>query len=212
MLRIVAVYLAALCLSGCAVVTSERPLFSVADGEGAPALKPGLWAVPAGDCKFSLRASALKWPDCANATLVTGTSLFGGKRDAVGAFPQVLTYRLASGDPVILQVEATANREPGDPKVIYLGVRALASDGQGLITSARVWLALCAKPPLTDGGDLSKPVKLIAGLSPIKGREECQARAPAAVRNAAREAEAWAFSGGGEDVGLVARWIRDGDR
>lgn len=212
MLRIVAVFLVALSLSGCAVVSSERPLFSVADREGAPTLKPGLWAVPAGDCKFSLRASALKWPDCANAALVTATSLFGGKRDAVGAFPQALTYRLASGDPVILQVEAPADREPGDPKVIYLGVRALASDGLGLITSARVWLALCAKPPQTDGGDLSKPVKLAPGLTSIKGREECQARTPAAVRNAARQSEAWAFSGDGEDFGLVARWIRDGDR
>ncbi|CAN5727581.1 hypothetical protein BH11PSE1_BH11PSE1_24780 [soil metagenome] len=211
MLRIVAVLLAALCLSGCAVVSSERPLFSVADGEGAPTLKPGLWAVPAGDCKFSLRASALKWPDCANAALVTANSLFGGKRDAVGAFPEALIYRLASGDPVILQVEAPADREPGDPKVIYLGLRALASDGQGLITSARVWLALCAKPPLA-GASLSKAVKLAPGLTPIKGRDECQARTPAAVRNAARQSEAWAFSGDGEGFGLVARWIRDGDR
>ncbi|CAN5380271.1 hypothetical protein BH10PSE5_BH10PSE5_22970 [soil metagenome] len=209
MLRIVAVFIAMLSLSGCAVVSSERPLFSIADSEGAPTLKPGLWALPAGDCKFSLRASALKWPDCANAALVTGASLFGGKRDAVGAFPKVLAYRLASGDPVILQVEASADREPGDPKVIYLGVRALASDGQGLITSARVWLALCAKPAV---GDLAKPAKLMPGLAPIKSREECLARTPGAVRNAARQSEAWAFSGDGEDFGLVARWIRDGDR
>ena len=211
MLRMVAVLCAALSLSACAVVSSERPLFSIADSEGAPIPKPGLWALPVGDCKFSPRASALKWPDCANATLVTATSLFGGKRDAAGVFPQAMIYRLASGEPVILQVEAPADRGPGDPKVIYLGVRPLASDGQGLITSARVWLTLCAKPSRIDS-DLGKPTKLAPGLTPIKGREECRAASPAAVRNAARESEAWAFSGHDEGFGLVARWIRDGDR
>ncbi|MDO8801736.1 hypothetical protein [Phenylobacterium sp.] len=211
MLRMVAVLCAALSLSACAVVSSERPLFSIADSEGAPILKPGLWALPVGDCKFSLRVSALKWPDCANATLVTGASLFGGKRDAAGVFPQAMIYRLASGEPVILQVEAPADRGPGDPKVIYLGLRPLASDGQGLITSARVWLALCAQPPPIDGGS-GKPTKLAPGLTPIKGREECRAASAVAVRNAARQSEAWAFSGNDDGSGVVARWIRDGDR
>ena len=212
MLRIVAVLCAALSLSACAVVSSERPLFSAADAPGAPVLKAGLWAMPVGDCKFSLRGSALKWPECANGAYVSPSALVGGKRDASGAFSEALNYRLAAGDPAILQIEAPADREPGDPKVIYLGVRPLAADGDGRVTKARVWLALCAKPPLMDGGSLGKPAKLMPGLTAIKGREECLARTTTAVRNAARQSEAWAFSGEGEDFGLVARWIRDGDR
>lgn len=212
MLRIVALFWVALSLSACAVVSSERPLFSVADGEGAPILKPGLWAAPVGDCKFSLRGSALKWPDCANAMVLTANALIGGKRDAAGAFAETLGYRMVGGDPAILQIEAPPDRGPGDPKVIYLGVRPLASDGQGLITGARVWLTLCAKPPLAEGGDLSQPARLMPGLTALKGRDECLARTPATVRNATRQSEAWAFSGDDRSFGLVARWIRDGDR
>ena len=212
MLRIVAVVWAALSLSACAVVSSDRPLFSPLDAAGAPILKPGLWAMPVGDCRFSMRGPALKWPDCANGAYVGPSTLVGGKRDAAGAFSNALDYRLAAGDPAVLQIEAPADRDPGDPKVIYLGVRPLASDGDGRVTKARVWLALCAKPPAMDAGDRSKPTKLPVGLSAIKGPEECQARTQAAVRNAARQSEAWAFGGDGDDFGLVARWIRDGDR
>ena len=212
MLRIVAVVWAALSLSACAVASSDQPLFSPLDAAGAPVLKPGLWVMPVGDCKFSMRGSALKWPDCANGAYVGPLTLVGGKRDASGAFSEAVNYRLAMGDPAILQIEAPADREPGDPKVIYLGVRPLAADGDGRVTKTRVWLALCARPPQLDVGTLSRPAKLPPGLIAIKGREECLARTQTAVRNAARQSEAWAFGGGGEDFGLVARWIRDGDR
>ncbi|WP_310541202.1 hypothetical protein [Phenylobacterium sp.] len=211
MLRIVAVVWAALSLSACAVVSSDRPLFSPLDAAGAPILKPGLWAMPVGDCTFSMRGSALKWPDCANGAYVGPSALVGGKRDTSGAFSEALTYRMAVGDPAILQIEAPADRAPGDPKVFYLGVRPLASDGDGRVTKARLWLALCAKPPQTDAGN-PRPAKLPVGLTAIKGREECLARTQTAVRNAASQSEAWAFGGDGEDFGLVARWIRDGDR
>ncbi|WP_340644192.1 hypothetical protein, partial [Phenylobacterium sp.] len=164
MLRIVAVFFAALSLSACAVVSSERPLFSPADTSGARVLKPGLWAMPVGDCKFSLRGSALKWPECANGAYVSSSALVGGKRDASGAFSDAVNYRLAAGDPGILQIEAPADREPGDPKVIYLGIRPLAADGDGRVTKARVWLALCAKPQSADGGNGARPAKLAPGL------------------------------------------------
>lgn len=206
MLRIVAVLFAAIGLSGCAVVSSERPLFSVADSEGAPQLRPGLWAAIEPKCKFNPRGPAAAWPKCV-AAVVVGPSTLVDVRPSDGepaSEPPVQTYRLVAGDPMVVQIQT-----PPEPGAFYYGLRPMASDGQGRITKARFWFARCEAP----GGQPARRRKLLAGLHPIKGQEMgCLARAPAAVRNAVRLSEAWAFDGGADDEGGVVRWVRDGDR
>ncbi|MES2342177.1 MAG: hypothetical protein V4597_10905 [Pseudomonadota bacterium] len=208
MLRIIVVLGLALAVAGCGVVSSERPLFTAADSVGAPVLRPGLWAVIEPACKFNPRSPAASWPKCVSAAVVGPSTLVDVKRsdDDSASEPTVQTYRLVAGDPVVVQIQT-----PPEPGAFYYGLRPMASDGQGRITNIRFWSARCEAP--TPVGDTAKRRKLLAGLYPIKGQEAgCLARAPAAVRNAVRLSEAWAFDGGTDDAGGVVRWIRDGDR
>ena len=208
MLRIVVALCLALGTSACAVVSSERPLFTAADSIGAPVLRLGLWAAIEPACKFNPRSPATSWPKCVSAVVVGPSTLVDIKRDddPVGAGPSVQTYRLAAGDPVVVQIQT-----PPETGAFYYGLRPMASDGQGRITNVRFWYARCEAPK--PAHDTVKRRKLLAGLYPIKGQEMgCLARTPAAVRNAVRLSEGWAFDGGAGEAGGTVRWIRDGDR
>lgn len=208
MLRIIVVLGLALGAAGCGVVSSERPLFTAADSVGAPVLRPGLWAVIEPACKFNPRSPAVSWPKCVSAVVVGPSTLVDVKRsdDESASEPTVQTYRLVAGDPVVVQIQT-----PPEPGAFYYGLRPMASDGQGRITNVRFWYARCEAP--TPVGDTAKRRKLLTGLYPIKGQEAgCLARAPAAVRNAVRLSEAWAFDGGTDEAGGIVRWIRNGDR
>lgn len=48
-MRALLIVLAALGLSACNLVYSEKPLFSAADVRGAPRLRPGVWVKPKAD-------------------------------------------------------------------------------------------------------------------------------------------------------------------
>lgn len=208
MLRIVITLCLVLGTSACAVVSSERPLFTAADSVGAPVLRPGLWAAIEPACKFNPRSPAASWPKCVSAVVVGPNTLVDIQRDddPSETGPPVQTYRLAAGDPVVAQIQT-----PPEPGAFYYGLRPMASDGQGRITNVRFWYARCEAPTLV--GDTVKRRKLLAGLYPIKGQEAgCLARTPAAVRNAVRLSEGWAFDGGTDEAGAMVRWIRDGDR
>lgn len=212
MMRSLTAILLALSLSACAAVTSERPLFAAADTRGAPVPRPGLWIMPSAGCRFSPRASAASWPDCANGALVTPSTITGGRRDATGAFTEALSYQLAAGDPAVMELFTPASRDPSDPAILYVGVRPLAADADGQITQARVWMALCAPPAIASAPPGAKVVKLPPGLTPVQGKAYCLARTQAVVRAAIARSETWAFQGKPDDYGLIARWVRDGEK
>lgn len=200
-----------LALGACSSVGSDAPLFGAADATGAPALRPGLWAAPARGCRFSSKASVEKWPDCANAAVVEPHRLLGGRRDANGAFTEVLPYLIAAGEPPVMQIETPPGHELEGPRFLYAGVRPLAADEAGAIVKARVWLALCA-PPVVAGAPQVKPGKLPPGVVPSKDRGHCLTRNKVSLRTMVRTSEGWAFQGKTDDYGLVAFWIRDEPR
>lgn len=213
MLRSLSAILLALGLTACAAVTSERPLIGAADTHGAPVPRPGVWIMPSAGCRFSPRASVASWPDCANGALISPSTIIGGKRDATGAFTEALSYELAAGDPAIMEIFTPPSRDPGDPAIVYVGVRPLAADADGKITQARVWMALCGPPPIANGqAPSTKPAKLPPGLTPVKGKTYCLVKSQAALRAAVARSEAWAFRGTPDDYGLIARWVRDGEK
>lgn len=204
MLRIIAVLGVALSLSACAMVSSERPLFSAADSDGAPILRPGLWAAVEPDCKFNPRSPAAAWPACVAAMIVGASTLVEVQRETkeTSAAP-VQTYRLVAGDPVVAQIQT-----PPESAAVYFGLRPMASDGDGRITKVRIWFAACEKPTPNDGAP--RPRQLPPDLHPIKGQPGCLARTQAAVRNAVRQSEAGDLAVGKGPA--IIRWIRDGDR
>jgi len=211
MRNLASVFLAAMSLGGCAMVTSDRALFEAADAAGAPVLRPGVWAMPDKTCEFDPKSAAGGWPKCANATVVTAGTLAGGPRDASGAPSQTLNYVLAAGDPRVGQLQAPPEEKEG-PAYLYVGLRPTAFDEARRITAAKIWAALCAKP-VTAGGDLdAKANKLLPGLTRRPGGQECVAKAKGPVREAVRASEGWLASGDENDFSLSAHWVREGDR
>jgi hypothetical protein len=204
--------LVAAALGGCSMVTSDNPLFVAADSVGAPVLRPGLWAMPNSDCAYDEASPAAGWPKCANATVVTADRLAGGERGPSGETKGSLAYRIAAGDPPSLQIAAPED-EPDGPRFIYAGLRPTAFDPKGRATAARVWLALCTKPPKMDGPKVPDPssAPLPEGLEPRSGGA-CAARTAAAARAAVKRSEGWLASGGADDFFLAAHWVREGER
>lgn len=211
MFRKAAMLIGFLALAACSSVGSDAPLFGAADTAGAPALRPGLWAAPSRGCRFSSKASVEKWPDCANGAVVAPQSLLGGRRDAAGAFTEVLPYLMAAGEPPVMQIETPPGHELGGPRYVYAGVRPLAADEAGAIIKARIWLTLCA-PPAVAAAPQTRPGKLPAGVIPSKDRTYCLTRSKTALRTLVRTSETWAFQGTPDDYGLVAFWVRDEPR
>lgn len=212
MLRKATILILALWLSACSTVGSDLPLFGVADTAGAPTLRPGLWAAPSRGCRFSSKAAVEKWPDCANGAVVGTQSILGGRRDAAGAFTEVLPFLMAGGDPAVMQIETPPGHDLHGPRFVYAGVRPLASDEAGAIVKARVWLALCAPPTMAGAPAPAKPAKLPPGVVLSKDRTYCLTKAKSPLRAMVRTSEGWAFQGQPDDYGLVAFWIRDEPR
>lgn len=195
MTRFVTLALMALCLGGCRVAASDRPIFSSADAADAPALKPGLWALVEPGCRFNTRAAPEKWPDCATALTLRDGAASDARKDQSGK-RRVL---IAGGDPAIIQSET----DEGDGRgFVYLGLRPLAADSDGTITRARIWPADCSPPP----------------PPPPRGRrapppsDPCRMRGQGPVRAAVAASEGAAFSGETGAGGRVAYWLRDKDR
>lgn len=202
----------ALTLGGCAMVTSDKALFTEADKAGAPVLRAGLWAMPDANCAYDEKAPALTWPKCANFTVVTDKTLSGGERSDGAAGPQVLGYLLAKGDPPVIQVAAPAEEKSG-PRFVYAGLRPTAFDEAKRVTAARIWLALCSKPPSAKDKTLkAPPATLPPGLTKRPGDASCIAATADPVRKAVVRSEGWIASGGPDDFSLPAHWVREGDR
>jgi hypothetical protein len=201
-------------LGGCSIVGSDEPLFTAADSVGAPVLRPGLWAMPNENCDYKEASPADGWPRCANATVVTADRIAGGERGPSGETKGSLAYRIAAGDPPILQVAAPEDEKDG-PRFIYAGMRSTKTDKKGRTTEARIWLGLCNKPPKLEDGKMPEAPSandpLPEGLEARPGGA-CIAKSAEAARTAVTRSEAWLTSGGESDAFLIARWVREGER
>ncbi len=207
MLRFFAICCIGLVTCGCAMVTSDKPLFTSGDA-GAVALRHGLWTLPDDTCKYDPAQPVTKWPSCANGMVVSSKTMTGGFGKADSP-PQTLGYVLAAGDPVVVQLKGPPDAKPTDPAFIYAGLRPVRMDDTGRIVEAHVWLALCFKPPLNANGKLKTPAPF-PGLTMKQGDPFCRAADPAAVRNAVIKSEANAIQG--DKLWLLARWLRDGEK
>ena len=157
-MRLVVVTIAALALTACEVVESERPLFS----GGGPAPEEGLWALLADNCSPPQTTAVHKWPSCATPFWVEGDQL-----TTLSPSPQRMTFVVAPGSPAILQVAAPDEpRDPGDGAYSYAGFRPR---GASPFKAADVWLGGCVKGEMPADGFL---------------RDSCTATGPEAVRRA----------------------------
>lgn len=201
--------LGALALGGCSnMVFSAKPLFKPSDSRDAPDFRPGAWATNAPGCAVDTAHAVQDWPTCADGLI------YGSRGPVVP--PQEARLRLVAGDPLILQ------QDHGEG-VMYAGVRPIAYDDRGRISSYEIWIAQCGPPPaprqilpqdgkvggrLTDrltpeGGESSGGLTdhLLPGLK--ADGDNCLARKRGAVRLSAAKSRAWA------DKLYIVRWMRD---
>jgi hypothetical protein len=204
--------LGALTLSGCNMVMSAAPMFSVADAAGAPPLKPGVWASPDPSCSFDKAKPASEWPSCASGAVISGDKAW-----AVGHPEKASPYIMASGDPRVMQAIADISSmasagvtvsEKG-PIYLYIALKPTAHDGDGRITAADAWFIQCGPPPPKPKDDAANDPKNYATKHPLPGmvmdNGECSPKDKAAVRNAAAASRAWA-----EQL-MQMYWVRDGE-
>ena len=218
--------LAALGLSGCNMVVSERPWFNAASG---PQLKDGIWAmVDTEDCVVDPAAALPDWPDCARPVLARGGEYLGPASDDDELPPAQrldparwdrIAHVLADGRPQIDQIASKgpvlASGPPvdgvdeGKPFYIYTAVQPVALDDAGRITALRRWPVLCGPKPARKANKpgrsrfvTDKPFKGLA----IKG-EGCTAKDVAALRRAAAGSEA--IAGGDGFAIITSHWVRD---
>lgn len=205
MLRALAVVGLCLMSTACIAVGSREPLFSSADGAGAPQPRPGLWASPDADCSFNPEQPASDWPECANGTVVRAHVL--GPPGDPGS---LMGFVIANGDPLILQTPWPRSHAKNPPKYGYTWLQPTKTDADGRFTEARLWFVLCgeqAPPPRnletdrkTAPPDDFKPAE---GLDWHKGDEFCIAKDKQTVRSAAKASVGWTADPS------VVRWIRD---
>jgi len=225
MQRLFLLLAAALMLGGCNMVYAEKAIFTQADAAGAPQLRPGLWVQHKPDCDFDEAKPIAQWPECADPSLVTATTV-GDMTDPTKQTP----YVLAGGDPRVLQIEVTP--DPDKPTIwIFAGLKPLKTDSQGRITEARTWMVQCGPPPPKPPEDAAPPADEAAPASgeqtadsiqadvdrqmaasvtrePLPGLTikdgMCTATERDPVRNAAAASLAW-----DEDPPSVIHWVRD---
>ena len=119
-------------LSACNVVHSPKPMFSVADAEGAPSLRGGVWAAPDRGCDFDPNKPVETWPSCAN-----------GAPDGFGLKPGE-GLLLIPGDPMIVQYRQV--NDAHEVQYFYGGMRPVSQDASGWITAAEFWSIQCGPP------------------------------------------------------------------
>lgn len=132
---------ASLLLGGCNLVVAELPIFTAADTQGAPQLKPGVWLSRDPACEVDTTKPVAEWPACADPSIITADSI-AGKGGPESAMP----YILAGGDPQVLQMKI--QMDPEKPALfMFAGLQVLRSDAQGRIVEARTWGVQCGPPP-----------------------------------------------------------------
>ena len=221
---------AAMALSGCNMVMTEKPMFAVAAGVGAPPLHPGVWRSEKAGCDFDESQPQNKWPLCSNAQASVGDPPF---------------WQEVVGDPLILQTPiALPGAKASDTMYFYVAVRPLKLDTDGRVVAMKSWPVRCGPPPppektersatalpeqkpdsMTDAewADLKAKLsnlqaqteklqtelaraaptkKPLPGMKMDKDSGGCKPGSVASLRNAAKASEAWA------DDGAVAHWVR----
>lgn len=211
---------AAMSLSACNMVVSEKPWF---DAPSGAQLRDGLWAnLQTANCKVEDTAPIADWPECATPMLVTGTSYSGPPNGPNGrtAPPdkwQALPHVLVGGDPQIDQLLLEPNGEVSDPNAfggkpiyLYLALRPAARDGEGRIIAAERWPVLCGPAPKAPRQVNGKPV--FTSEKPFKGikaeGDACVATDVDSLRGAAAASEKVSLEAGFTKV--YSRWVRDG--
>ena len=214
-MRIVLI-LALLMVGGCNMVVTPTPMFTKADGAGAPGFRPGVWRGKAdANCVFDEASPLDSWPSCANGALVDGDAISvvnSGSRERAAAAK--IGYVLTVGDPRILQL-SLAGLAPGMglslSGYLYGGVRPTKVDDQGRITAYTTWFVSCGPPPpkaTTSAGKISFATHSpFPGLVMDKDGENCTASSVEALRNAAIASAKLP-----DDSPSETRWVRDGDR
>lgn len=218
-------------LSACNVVMTKDPLFTQADGAGAPTLRQGVWLFfEEPGCKLDESRSFTEWPDCAGGGYVTAGSVRGHKSNAPPDQLEDTPFVLAAGDPRIMQLQvdvdlsaqadanasgdATASASTSSPVHArpygYGAVRPTRFDDQGRIIAFTLWPVQCGPPPPKNknGEDVAPAtLKPLPGIEMKPGDAVCSTTSTAALRGAAKASEAWAPQPRSE-----AHWIRDAER
>ncbi|HWA62199.1 MAG TPA: hypothetical protein VG939_12540 [Caulobacteraceae bacterium] len=207
--------LALLTLPACNVVVTKAPLFTADDEQGAPPMRPGVWAFQDSECANDESKPLVQWADCAGGGVVEAGRITGhDTKDGKDKW-DVVPFVLAAGRPRIAQVmfqEAGAGPGGSAAPYGYAAVRPTAFDGQGRITAVTYWLVLCGPPP--------KPAKdprrialgtrhPLPGMIMKPGDPVCTTTSRQALLGAARASEAW------KDKPMNAHWVREagaGDR
>jgi len=210
--------LALLALGGCNMVITQAPMFTKADGAGAPRFRPGVWrGKPDAACAFDEASPLDSWPACANGALVDDDAIsmvktVNGQRTVAARIGYVLT----AGEPRILQL-SVAGLPTGLGLSLsgyfYGGVRPTKADDRGRIIAYTTWFVACG-PPAPPPAAGSNPNKIsFATLSPFTGLvmdkagQNCTPNSGADLRNAAEESAKLP-----SDSPSETRWVRDGDR
>jgi len=123
------------------MVTTDKPMFVMADGAGAPPIRAGVWRTELPDCPFDETLTQDKWPKCSQAA--------GGIGD-----PPI--WLEVAGDPPLLQVPMTLPYNKGEPPMyVYLAFRPLKLDDKGRVVAMKQWPVRCGPPPPTE--DVQSP-------------------------------------------------------
>ncbi|MGZ8363988.1 MAG: hypothetical protein ACXW3D_08700 [Caulobacteraceae bacterium] len=213
-MRWVLIAAAAMTLSGCNMVYSERPLFAPKDTRGAPVLRTGLWVKPKLDCKYDASKPAAEIDECAEPLVITATDLRPPKSKAKTEGPQTLPYILVKGSPPVMQIEVDLGKEGmknGKRVWVYQGLEITKTDEAGRVIAGRLWSAQCGQPPAGTVDADGTRVNSISSVTehPLPGlkmvESNCVASNQKSVRNAVRASQAW-----DKDQSTI-RWVRDGE-
>lgn len=157
-------------------VISYQPLFKrdrVAEGS----IHRGVWASPGPGCALDSTQPVQAWPECANPSLI-GRNSFSANEF------------LAGGEPLIVQSRFQSRDKP--THYAYTAIQPLARNAEGLVTSFKMWAVECGPPDIVGEGE-AREVRVTR--SPLPGLtledENCVARAPGPVREAAHASQAW---------------------
>ena len=201
-------------LSACNMVVTTEPTF-LAEDQGAPTLREGLWVNTEKDCKFDIKAPAAKWPECAHWMVVKGSAMTGVTDKGE---PFNLPFVLAAGDPRVLQIRLEDDKKGEDGKAanlyLYMGLKALKTDKDGRIISYTGWMVQCGPPPpkdarKPDGNPRYGTLAPLPGMIMDDDLSGCAPESKAALIKAAGSSEHFQdVAANGED----SRWVRDGDK